>query len=53
MTEAECREFEANPFAEAARRLRRWDDQAKIPELPTPSLTHYRPFLEAALDGTT
>jgi gamma-butyrobetaine dioxygenase len=40
--------FEASPFAEDAVRLRRWDDEGKVPGLETPDLEHYRPVLEAA-----
>lgn len=42
MTEAEARSFEAGPHAEAALRLRRWDERAKAPKRPTPDLAHYR-----------
>ena len=41
--------FEASPHAEAAVRLRRYDDLGKVPGLPTPELEHYRPTLAAAL----
>jgi [1-hydroxy-2-(trimethylamino)ethyl]phosphonate dioxygenase len=41
--------FEALPFAQDAARLRRYDDQGKLPGLVTPDLEHYRPFLEAGL----
>jgi phosphonate degradation associated HDIG domain protein len=41
--------FEASPHAEAAVRLRRYDDVGKVPGLPTPDLEHYRPILESAL----
>lgn len=37
--------FEANPFAQEAIRLRRWDDAAKVPGLDTPSLSHYAGYL--------
>jgi phosphonate degradation associated HDIG domain protein len=46
---AEAEAFRADPSAEDAVRLRRWDDQAKIPGLPTPGLTHFLPYLERAL----
>ena len=39
--------FIAEPFAEAALRLRRWDEAAKVPEAETPSLESFRPLLEA------
>ena len=41
--------FIALPGAEAAVRLRRWDDAAKIPGRPVPRLDHFRPYLEASL----
>jgi phosphonate degradation associated HDIG domain protein len=47
-TPEEVSQFRLNPHAEAAVALRRFDDQAKIPGLPTPALEHFRPYLEAA-----
>ncbi len=41
--------FIALPYAEAAVRVRRWDEAAKIPGKPTPDLAHFRPYLEASL----
>jgi [1-hydroxy-2-(trimethylamino)ethyl]phosphonate dioxygenase len=41
----EVREFSAQPYAEAAVRLRRWDDQAKVPGLVVPALEHYQSLL--------
>jgi predicted HD phosphohydrolase len=38
---AELARFEALPFAEDAVRLRRWDDIAKMPGRPTPTLGYY------------
>jgi phosphonate degradation associated HDIG domain protein len=40
-TPAEVQHFLAKPHAAEAMRLRRWDDQAKVPGLPTPPLEHY------------
>jgi phosphonate degradation associated HDIG domain protein len=37
----ETQAFVAKPFARDAMRLRRWDDAAKKPGTPTPSLGHY------------
>jgi predicted HD phosphohydrolase len=51
MSAAEVREFEANPHHRAAVALRRRDDEAKVPRLPTPPFDHYRPHLEACLVG--
>ncbi len=42
MTPEEARDFEANPFADDAVRLRRWDDFAKIVGMEVPGLEHYR-----------
>ncbi|HUP30473.1 MAG TPA: hypothetical protein VM122_09905, partial [Usitatibacter sp.] len=38
---AEAQAFVEKPFAREAMRVRRWDDAAKIPGEPTPSLSHY------------
>jgi phosphonate degradation associated HDIG domain protein len=50
---AEVADFERNPFAAEAVRLRRWDDLGKIEGLETPPLEHYRPALEAGLRSAT
>lgn len=44
-SDEEAKAFLAKPHAEAALRLRRWDDRAKIAGLPTPSLDHYMDVL--------
>ena len=41
MAAREASGFAASPAAEAAMRLRRWDDEAKIPGLNTPHWTHF------------
>lgn len=41
MSDAEASVFQTHPFSEAAIRLRRWDDAAKVPQLPTPTLEHF------------
>jgi [1-hydroxy-2-(trimethylamino)ethyl]phosphonate dioxygenase len=46
---AETREFERHPHLRAAVAVRRWDDIAKVPELKTPDLEHFRPHLERVL----
>jgi len=43
--------FIALPHAADAVRLRRWDEAAKVPELATPDLRHYRRYLEMCLRG--
>lgn len=42
----EATAFLAREHAEAALRLRRWDDRAKVVGMPTPSLDHYMTLLE-------
>jgi phosphonate degradation associated HDIG domain protein len=45
-TPAQCRRFERTRFSAEAVRLRRWDDEAKVPGRVTPDLDSYRPLLE-------
>jgi phosphonate degradation associated HDIG domain protein len=45
----QIRDFEALPHYQDAVRLRRYDDQGKVPNLDVPSLTTYRPYLKAGL----
>jgi gamma-butyrobetaine dioxygenase len=47
MSASEVAQFEQEPFGEDAVRLRRWDDQGKLPGLATASLEDYRGLLEA------
>lgn len=47
MTDAEAVEFEAGPHFDNAVRVRRYDDQGKIPGLKTPGLEAFRPLLES------
>jgi len=42
----EAEAFVALPFAREAIALRRWDDEAKIPELPVPEIYSYLPQLK-------
>ena len=49
MSDAERRAFEAEPHYQAALRLRHWDDQAKAPDLQTPEITAFVPYLEEVL----
>jgi phosphonate degradation associated HDIG domain protein len=46
MTPAEVAAFEAVPHFRDAVRLRHWDDQAKVANLPVPVLAHYRSLIE-------
>jgi gamma-butyrobetaine dioxygenase len=45
MSEAEASAFGASPHAEAACRLRRWDDLAKDQEAQAPAFEHFAPLL--------
>jgi gamma-butyrobetaine dioxygenase len=47
MNEQQAADFAASPYAQAACRLRRWDDAAKDPGAVTPPFDHYRPILAA------
>lgn len=38
---AQVQDFLGRPYAREAMRVRRWDDGAKVPGLPTPPLEHY------------
>ena len=46
-TTDQAAQFRRDPHAAAAVALRRFDEQAKVPGLPTPPLEHFRPHLEA------
>jgi len=45
---AEAAAFLARPYASEAVALRRWDEEAKDPEMRTPALEDFRPVLERA-----
>ena len=49
MAGGELAEFEANPFGKDACQVRRWDDEAKDPDAPTPALRHFVPVLAGLL----
>lgn len=49
MTDEQVRAFEAHPGARDAVAVRRWDERAKDPELPTPDFDHFRPLLKGLL----
>jgi phosphonate degradation associated HDIG domain protein len=52
MSQAEIVSFEAETYFADSVRLRRWDDEAKVPDLATPSLTHFAGYLtELATSG--
>jgi gamma-butyrobetaine dioxygenase len=52
MDAAEVAAFEANPGWEDAVALRRWDDEAKVPDLEVPPARSYRSLLEAQAHHT-
>lgn len=41
MTPAEAARFEQHPYFDEILQMRQWDEQAKMPGLPTPDVTHY------------
>jgi phosphonate degradation associated HDIG domain protein len=47
MTDAEAHTFEGQPYFERAIRVRRYDDQGKIPDMSTPPLDEFRLLLES------
>ncbi len=49
MSDDEVRAFRGSPHLADAVALRRWDDEAKDPELAVPGLESYVPTIEAAL----
>ena len=48
-SEDEADEFIRRQGGEAAVRLRRWDERAKVRDLETPPLSHFRPYVEACI----
>lgn len=49
MNEEQVRAFEAHPGARDAVAVRRWDEQAKDPEMQTPDFGHFRSLLDGLL----
>ena len=47
MTPAEAAAFEALPYARDAVSVRRWDDEAKNPQVTPPGFAHFAPLLAA------
>ena len=50
MSEAEVKTFRANRHYQDALRLRVWDDLAKDPDLITPDITHFMPYVRNSLN---
>ena len=49
MKEAEALKFEKDPLFEVSLRMRTWDEEAKLTDLPLPSLTRYKEMALRAL----
>ncbi len=47
MSDAEAAQYRANPHAEAATILRRFDERAKVRNLATPPVAHFLPYILA------
>jgi len=47
MSAGELAAYRANPYAEAATRLRRFDEAAKVKDLATPPVAHFLPYIAA------
>lgn len=47
MQESEAQAFEKHPEFDRAIRVRRFDDQGKVPDMKTPSLEDFRPLVES------
>ena len=43
----EAARFERHPYFDQILQMRRWDEQAKIPGLPTPDMAHYLSLINA------
>ena len=53
-TSEQAAAFERHPYFQEAVELRRWDDLAKIPQLPTPDVEHFLQYVnEARLTSQT
>ena len=51
MSDGQARQFERQDHWREAVRLRRWDEDAKVPGLVVPDLDHYRPTRSACLEN--
>ncbi len=49
MSSDEVKQFESHPYGADAVRLRKWDDEAKVVDLPTPPLNHFTDHLDRVL----
>jgi predicted HD phosphohydrolase len=53
MEEPEARAFEKHPQFDRAIRVRRFDDQGKVPDMKTPCLEDFRPLVESLVRTKT
>lgn len=51
MTPEEVEAYRRQPYSEDAVRLRRWDDEAKVAGLETPSLEHFAEYVRRSVAG--
>lgn len=49
MSNEELEEFRSTPHWEASVALRRWDDMAKVVDLPTPTIEHFLDYIDQVL----
>ena len=49
MSSDEVAKFRGSPHADAAVKLRRFDEAAKVADLPTPPVAHFLPYVRASL----
>lgn len=52
MQEEEALKFEKDPLFEVSLRMRTWDEEAKLTDLPLPSLTRYKEMALRALENS-
>lgn len=52
LSRIEVEAFESDPYFRDAVALRRWDEDAKVPDLVTPDLDHFRAIAEAAIGAS-
>lgn len=51
MNAAEITEFEGNPNLDAIVKVRRFDDQGKVPNMETPHFAHYQSIIQKIVDS--
>lgn len=51
MNAAQVAEFERNPNLDSIVKVRRFDDQGKVPNMKTPAFDHYQPTIQKIVDS--